>query len=98
LAASSQVREVKNTNHLFNTITYFALSAVFLAAMWKVVKAYFADDSVKKQIKNFIFVCLFIGAAPGLLHFCSDLGKDIDKPLNAVKNQVFSALSNGGNE
>lgn len=73
---------------LIQKLIYFGLLVVLIAAIWKTVKAYLEDKPIKGKVKEFIIICVFLGAAPGLVTVASNLGEAIVPPLKAVTDYV----------
>jgi len=78
---------------LIQNVIYLALFVVLLAAMVKTVKNYLADKDIKGMVKEFIIVCVFLGAAPGLVQVFTHLGEAIVPPLKAITDYVTSNVS-----
>ncbi|MFC7443270.1 hypothetical protein [Laceyella putida] len=72
---------------------YFALTIVLIAAIWKSVSAYLSGKSVKTEVKTFLIICLFLGAAPGLTKVASNLGESIVAPVDAIVNFVSGEVT-----
>jgi hypothetical protein len=80
---------------LIGKIIYLAEIAVLLAAIWKACKAYWSDDDIKKQIKNFVMIAIFLGAAPGLVDIFLNLGETIVSPTQAFVEFVAEGVTTG---
>lgn len=79
---------------LVSKIIYFALTIALIAAIWKSVKAYLSGQSVKKEVKGFLILCIFLGAAPGLTKIASGFGETIVAPIDAVVKFVSGEVTN----
>lgn len=78
---------------LVQKIIYLALLVVLAAGIWKTVWSYLKGQKVNDSIKGFIIVCLFLGAAPGLVEVFSHLGETIVKPGEALMNSVVEDVT-----
>ncbi|MGA9174999.1 MAG: hypothetical protein WBZ33_13625 [Thermoactinomyces sp.] len=78
---------------LIQKFIYLALLVVLFAAMYKTVKNYLADKAIKGMVKEFIIVCIFLGAAPGLVQVFAHIGEAIVPPLKAIIDSVSSSVS-----
>lgn len=80
---------------LIEKVIYLAETAVLLVAIWKAFKAYLGDDDIKKTIKNFVMVAIFLGAAPGLVDIFLNLGETIVSPTQAFVEFVAEGVTAG---
>jgi hypothetical protein len=80
---------------LIEKVIYLAETAVLLVAIWKAFKAYLGDDDIKKTIKNFVMIAIFLGAAPGLVDIFLSLGEAIVAPTESIVNYVADSVTNG---
>jgi hypothetical protein len=79
---------------LIQKVVYIALLVVLIAAIWKAVKAYLeGKGGIKSVIKDFIIICIFLGAAPGLVEIASNLGESLVQPVQALTDYVSSSIS-----
>jgi hypothetical protein len=74
-------------------VIYLSLTVVLIAAIWKSVSAYLSGKEVKKEVKAFLIVCFFLGAAPGLTKIASNLGQSIVSPVDAVVKMVSGEIT-----
>ena len=80
---------------LIEKVIYLAETAVLLVAIWKAVKAYFGNADIKKEIKNFVMIAIFLGAAPGLVEIFLNLGETIVVPTESIVNYVADSVTSG---
>lgn len=78
---------------LIQKIIYFALLIVLIAAIWKSVAAYLTEKDIKKEIKTFLIICVFLGAAPGLAKISTNFGESIVEPVNALVETVSNEVT-----
>jgi hypothetical protein len=78
---------------LVSKLIYLSLGVVLVAGVLKSVGAYWSGKEVKKEVKAFLIVCFFLGAAPGLTKIASNLGESIVSPVDAVVKMISSEIT-----
>jgi hypothetical protein len=74
-------------------LIYVSMGVVLVAGVLKSVGAYWLGKEVKKEVKAFLIVCFFLGAAPGIAKIASNLGESIVAPVDAVVKMVSNEVT-----
>lgn len=81
------------TGQLIQKIVSVALPIVLAVSIYKSIIAYVSGRSVKSTIKEFLLLCLFFGAAPGLVVIVPNIGESLVKPFETLINYIISSIS-----
>lgn len=80
-------------------VIYIVLNLVLIVAIWRAISAYLEGKKVKDEIKQFLIICIFIGAAPGMTKVASNFGVSIVQPINSlveyVSDEIVNAFAEG---
>lgn len=77
-------------------LVYLALFIVLITAIWRVVKGYLKDNiNLKEEVKNFIYIAIFLGVAPGLVEIFFHTGESLVKPVEAVIKYAAGLITDG---
>jgi hypothetical protein len=80
-------------NLFFKKIIPLALTIILAVSIYQTILAFVKGRPVKGVIKETILLCLFIGAAPGLVMIIPNIGESMVKPIESILDFLISAFS-----